>query len=177
MLTQKISEIFKDLSIQFEELLFDCETFEEPPLINTYPDAEKFCQDIKREDLNTFFFNLALAHLNNTVLYAKSRLGKEAFADFFICLTYNDDENETDGGIQDFGFYIPSFLITRKERLLNLQNRIKKYPVIDLDSYPIIKKTLTDLNLARTMDVRISEWDDPHGGRLKRFYFLVAADS
>lgn len=76
MLTKRISKIFKDSSIQFEELLFDYETFEEPLLINTYPDAKKIAKEINHEDLNTFFFNLALAHLNNTVLYAKHKLKK-----------------------------------------------------------------------------------------------------
>ncbi|QEY26670.1 Imm15 family immunity protein [Neisseria zalophi] len=174
MLTKKIAKIFKDSSIQFEELLFDYETFEEPPLIHGYPTVKKILKNnINREDLNTFLFNLALAHLNSVVLYAKNKLTPEEFANFFICLTYTDDENdEVYSGVSEFGFYMPSFWVTRKEKQFDIKNKIKKKAIINLENYPIIKKTLTDLNLIQIMDVYLESWTDQFGSKIKRFFFL-----
>ncbi|QEY25321.1 Imm15 family immunity protein [Neisseria zalophi] len=172
MLTKKIAKIFKDSSIQFEELLFDYETFEEPPLINRYTKVKKIAKDIDRKDLNTFLFNLALAHLNNVVLYAKNKLTSEEFANFFICLVYHGDENKVDSGISEFGFYMPTFCVTRKEKQLDIKNQIKKEAIINLENYPIIKKTLTDLNLIQIMDVHLESFTDQFGSEIKRFFFL-----
>ena len=115
MLTKKISKIFEDFSIQFEELLFDYETYEEPLLVNTYSEIQEISKEINFEDLNTFFFNLALAHLNNTILYARKNLGEEEFSNFFICITTNEDENEIDSFVKEFGSYMFKFFITRKK--------------------------------------------------------------
>ena len=60
--------IEKNNSISFDSLLYDYETFEEPSLFDRLDDAETFKDYILREDLNTFFFNLALNHLNNLKL-------------------------------------------------------------------------------------------------------------
>ena len=48
MLTKKISKIFEDFSIQFEELLFDYETYEESPLIHRYIEIEPFKKYLKK---------------------------------------------------------------------------------------------------------------------------------
>jgi len=66
-------------SIQFNELLFDYETYEEPPLIHRYIEIEPFKKYLKKEDLNTFLFNLAVTHLNNVKLYAKKGLYYEMY--------------------------------------------------------------------------------------------------
>ena len=55
MLTKKISKIFEDFSIQFEELLFDYETYEEPLLVNTCSEIQEISKEINFEDLNTFY--------------------------------------------------------------------------------------------------------------------------
>ena len=119
MLTKKISKIFEDFSIQFEELIFDYETYEEPLLVNTCSEMQEISKEINFEDLNTFFFNLALAHLNNTILYARKNLGEKEFSNFFICITTNEDENEIDSFVKEFGSYMFRFFITRKNNKFN----------------------------------------------------------
>ena len=130
MLTKKISKIFKRFSIQFEELLFDYETYEEPLLINTCSYIKEISKEINFEDLNTFFFNLALSHLNNTILYA------------------------------------------RKNNKFKFSEGIKKYPIVDVNNYPIMKKTLIDLNLIHTINIHLENWTDKSGNEIKRFFFL-----
>lgn len=176
MLTKKISKIFEDFSIQFEELLFDYETYEEPLLVNTCSEMQEISKEINFEDLNTFFFNLALAHLNNTILYARKNLGKEEFSNFFICITTDEDENEIDSFVKEFGSYMFRFFITRKNNKFNFSEEIKKYPIVDINNYPVMKKTLIDLNLIQTMDVHLEHWTDKSGDEIKRFFFLYKED-
>lgn len=133
---------------------------------------KKIEKEINREDLNTFFFNLALAHLNSTILYAKSKLTKDEFSNFFICITCNDDENEEDSCVQEFGFYMFRFFITRKNNQFKFSEKIKKYPVLNIDNYPVIKNTLKDLNLLKTINVHSEKWIDQFGNQIQRFYFI-----
>lgn len=161
--------IEKNNSISFDSLLYDYETFEEPSLFDRLDDAETFKDYILREDLNTFFFNLALNHLNNLKLYAKKYLDNTKINNFFSCLTYTDDDEIAN----EFGFYIPRFLITRKEDIFLLKQSIKRYKIANLNNYPMILKTLTELNLLNTIDVYHHEWYDNYCDEyIRRFYFL-----
>lgn len=84
MLEKEISKIFKNRSISFGEMIFDCETFEEPSLINFFPDVRKYFKKyILQEDFNTILFNLAFCHLNNIKLYAK-KLSDKSINDFLF---------------------------------------------------------------------------------------------
>lgn len=156
-------------SIQFNELLFDYETYEEPPLIHRYIEIEPFKKYLKKEDLNTFLFNLAVTHLNNVKLYAKKCLSKNAYSNFFICITYTDD----DCWVDNEGFFIPNFLVTQKENVLNFKSLIKKNEKVDMNKYPIIKRTLLELGLYKEIDVYHKKWfDSSCQDYIQRFYFI-----
>ena len=115
MLENEISKIFKKRSISFEQIIFDYETFEEPSLINFFPDVRKYFEKyICQEDFNTILFNLAFCHLNNIKLYAKKNLSDKSFDDFFICLTVTTPQDLVD----EFGFCMPKFFVTRKKALM-----------------------------------------------------------
>ena len=66
--------------------------------------------------------------------------------------------------------------ITRKNNKFNFSEEIKKYPIVDINNYPVMKKTLIDLNLIQTMDVRLEHWTDKYGDEIKRFFFLYKED-
>ncbi len=111
---------------------------------------------------------MAVTHLNNVKLYAKKFLSKNAYSNFFICITYTDDcwvDNE--------GFFIPNFLVTQKENVLNFKDLIKKNEKLDMNKYPIIKRTLLELGLYKEIDVYHKKWfDSSCQDYIQRFYFI-----
>lgn len=171
MLEKEISKIFKERSISFEEMIFDYETFEEPPLINFFLDTRKhFEQYICQEDFNTILFNLAFCHLNNIKLYAKKNLSKKSFDDFFICLTVTTPQDVVD----EFGFCMPNFFVTRKKALMN---SLKKVPQINFDNYPYFKEILKNLGVEDSVIVLNEEWFDKACNKnLQRFFFIFKDD-
>lgn len=171
MLEKEISKIFKNRSISFEEMIFDYETFEEPSLINFFPDVRKhFEKYICQEDFNTILFNLAFSHLNNIKLYAKKNLSDKSFDDFFICLTVTTSQDLVD----EFGFCMPNFFVTRKKALMN---SLKTVPQINFDNYPYFKEILKNLGVEDSVIVLNEEWfDKACNENLQRFFFIFKDD-
>ncbi|OOF55204.1 hypothetical protein BKK56_07130 [Rodentibacter genomosp. 2] len=156
-------------SIKFDKLLFDHETYEEPPLIHRYSEVKPFEKYFKKENINTFSFNLAFNYINNVRLYANHYLNKDELSNFFICMTYTDN----DSWVDDEGFFIPNFFVTRKENKFNFRNSIRKMKKINMKKYPVIKNTLLDLGLYGTIDVYQEKWFDLScQDYIQRFYFL-----
>lgn len=171
MLEKEISKIFKDSSISFEEMIFDYETFEEPPLVNFFPDVRKYFEKyILKEDFNTILFNLAFCHLNNIKLYAKKNLLEKSFDNFFICLTVTTPQELVD----EFGFYMPNFFVTRKKTLMN---SLKTTPQINFDKYPDFKGILKNLGLEDSVIILHKKWfDKACNENMQRFFFIFKDD-
>lgn len=164
MLNKKISEIFNNDSIQVEELLFDYETFEEPPLYNFYDDINNIRKIIKDEYLEEFLLNLAISHINTTKIYAKNILSEEEYNKFFICITYDPFEE----------IFYPSFMVTRKKYLFK---DILNYPKLDLTKNLVIKNALENLGILNSVSVFENKWLDKYcHEELTRIYIVYNSD-
>lgn len=96
------------------DILRNCETYEEIPVIERYKELECIEKVIKKDDYTSFMTNIAIMYTNVGLIYAKSQLSKEEFDKYAIFwgLEYSKEV------ISDIGFIVPSIFFTRKANVL-----------------------------------------------------------
>ena len=140
-------------------------TSEEIPLISRVDHLLPFHNLVKREDLNSFFLNLAVSYLNILNLISPYYLDKNEIKDFYACITYPDIEDLSN---PIFGFNVPYIFITQR-RFLPSFERLNK---LDMEHHKWLERALDDLNLRFSCSITYEYLSDGLDGNIFRIYIL-----
>jgi hypothetical protein len=163
---QKIySQIFKKNKLDdINIFLKNYTTYEEIPLINRYEDVSFIETYLNKEDVALFLLNISFFYLNIVIMYAKKTLTSTEFADFFIAVSICDLEEQ----IEEVGFFIPHFIVSRKKSLFTF---ITKENKIDLQEYNLLEGYLKKISYIGNLDLYKTKSIDRYG-ETNRIYII-----
>jgi hypothetical protein len=122
-----------------DEFIRDYETFEEIPLFSRIYRASVLDKHMDINEKHGFMINIAFFYLNGIYIYARMRLNKKELLDFWACITFFKDDYE------DYGFYVPHFLVTRKKKLFSFLDN--KWDENFINDFPVLKSSFEELGL------------------------------
>jgi hypothetical protein len=135
-----------------DQFIVDFQTFEEIPLISRVHHVKHYKKIFSEEEFQLFLINAAVFILNNVIQHARK---SGCDASFFACLTFSFDD------IEEFGYAIPDFLVTRKIELFYSLKTKKETTVENLP--PILSQAFLKTGTERVFQFIESIIEDPCG--------------
>lgn len=157
ILSSFYSLIKKENISNLDIFLKDFETFEEIPLVSRLDNIRNLENIFSGEDIQFFLINSSIFIMNNILQHAKKKLDVPDSLNFFTCLTFPDMDE-----IEDMGYVIPHFLVTRKSGLFDFLHRGNESALESL--HPVLSKAFLDVGAGKSFRfIKIITKDNVYG--------------
>jgi hypothetical protein len=141
-LTAFHSLIRQESIVDLDIFIEDFETYEEIPFVSRIHRLCRLREMFSNEEVQLFLVNCSIFILNNIAQHARKNLEASDSSSFFACLTFFEDEIEEDG------YTIPNFLVTRKLRLFDF---LRERPEISPENLPpLLGNAFLDIGAGKT---------------------------